>query len=373
VLLLWLLLSASGLYYLAALYASLGCRPRRQASPFSPPVSVLKPARGREPDLLSCARSQAAQRYPDFEILFAVSDPADPAIAEVRALAGEFPRRRIEVFLTDRRFGPNDKVNGLERLRRESRSALLVINDSDIRVDPDYLRRVVAPLADPSIGLVTSLYRGAPQGGLPALLEALWISTDFQVGALVARLLGIRFALGATLALRREDLDRAGGFAPLAGYLADDYQLGRWISDRGLRIELAEGAVETVLPRQGWGESWRRRIRWGRTLRACRPWGYAGTLVTFAAPLGAAAVAVDPSLWPLATACLALRLAAAFAIGARLLGDPAARRYFFLIPLADLASFLVWAGSLFGRGVVWGGQRFRLTGDGRLHPSGASG
>ena len=359
------LLGACCVYYLAAIFRALRFPAPRRAD-FAPPVSVLKPVRGLDPNFYECIRSHATQDYPEFELLFAVQDPADPAVAEIRRLAAEFPGRRIEVFFAARDFGPNAKVNSLERLRAECRHPVLVIDDSDIRVGPDYLRRVVAPLADPAVGLVTCPYRGVPGGGTPSLLEALWISTDFQVSVLVARLLGIRFALGATMVLRRSELERAGGFAPFAPYLADDYLLGKTISDGGLEIVLSEYIVETLLPDQGWAASWRHRLRWGRTLRVCRPWGYAWVLVTFAVPLGLVAVLVRPALWPVAAASVALRLAAAWAVGAHLLRDPLVARYFFLIPIADMLSFVLWAGSFFGRRVVWRGEPFRLEADGRL-------
>ena len=200
----------------------------------------------------------------------------------------------------------------------------------------------------------------------------LFRSTDFQLGVVVARLLGVRFALGATIVLRRGQLDQAGGFAALAPYLADDYMLGKAISDRGSRIVLSDYVVETVLPRETWGTSWRHRLRWSRTLRVCRPGGYAGLLLTFAVPLSAAALAAAPSWWPLAAGAMTLRVAAAMAVGARLLGDPLVPRYIFLLPLADLFSFALWIASFFGRQVVWRGDRFRLEPSGRLNPIGTT-
>jgi ceramide glucosyltransferase len=364
-LLVWFLAGISGIYYLAALVAVLARR-KPQRSSFAPPVSILKPVRGRDRDFYPCIRSFAAQEYPEFELLFAVKDPADPALEEIRRLAAEFPARRIQVFVTEREYGPNDKVNGLERLRGEARHDVLVVSDSDIQVGPEYLRRVIAPLADPSVGLVTCLYRGVLARGWPSLLEGLWISTDFQVSVLVARLLGVRFALGATMAFRRSDLDRIGGFAPLAEYLADDYRLGQSISEQGLEIVLSDYVVDTVLPADNWRASWRHRLRWARTLRACRPWGYAGALVTFAVPLSLAALAAWPAWWPLAAASLGLRLAAALAVGAAVLRDPLVLVCLPLAPLADLVSFAVWVASFFGRDVTWRGARFRLDGAGRM-------
>jgi ceramide glucosyltransferase len=322
--------------------------------------------RGCDREFYQCIRTFAGQEYGEFELLFAVRDPQDPAVAEIQRLAREFPGRRIEVFVIDASHGPNDKVNGLERLRREARYELLVISDSDIRVGPDYLRRVTAPLADPKIGLVTCPYRGVPGGGLASLLEALWISTDFQASVLVARLLGMQFALGATMALRRADLERIGGFAPLAGYLADDFWLGQKIHGLGRRIALSDGAVETVLPREGWRESWQHRVRWGRTLRVCRAAGYGGALITFAVPLALAALALAPRLWPWAATAVGLRFAAGLGVGVARMRDPVAARWWALLPLADVMSFLVWAASLVGSRVVWRGEVFRLRRDGRL-------
>lgn len=170
------------------------------------------------------------------------------------------------------------------------------------------------------------------------------------------------------MALRRRELDRAGGFAPLAAYLADDYRLGKAISELGLGISLSDCVVDTVLPRNSWRDAWRHRIRWARTLRQCRPWGYAGSLVTFAVPIAAAALALEPSLWPASCLCLALRIAAAWAVGARRLQDPLVRRYWPVLPIADLVSFAVWVASFFGRQVLWRGTRFRLEKTGELTP-----
>jgi ceramide glucosyltransferase len=210
------------------------------------------------------------------------------------------------------------------------------------------------------------MYRGVAGGGLAAMLEALWISTDFHVGVLVARLLGIPFALGATMALRRSDLDSIGGFGPLAAYLADDYLLGQALRRKGARIMLCDYVVETMLPRESWRSSWRHRIRWNRTLRACRPGGYAGLLVTFAVPLGIGAVAISPALWPLAIACCSLRLLTGWVVGWSKLQDRAARLYIWLLPLSDVFSFLLWIASFFGRRVEWRGAQFELEPDGRL-------
>jgi ceramide glucosyltransferase len=362
-----LLLAAGLVYYLAALYAALRFRGPRPTAPAStPPVSLLKPVSGCDREFYSCIRSFAAQDYPEFELLFAVRDPADPAIPEIRRLAAEFPDRRIEVFLTDRDYGPNAKVNGMEALRGKARHEILLVSDADIRVEPGYLQRVVAPLADPAVTMVTCPYRGAPAAGLGSILEALWISTDFQPSVLVARLLGIEAALGATMVFRRADLDRIGGFAPLAAYLADDYQLGHALAGR---IVLSDCPVETVLSDSSWAAAWSHRLRWGRTLRVCRPAGYAGVLITFAIPLALLTWAMAPQWWLVALTCVALRFLVAWLVASRILRDAAFARYWPLLPVSDGVSFAIWLASLFGRTVVWRGTRFRLRSDGRLEAS----
>src|SRR5579864_7877474 len=231
----------SSIYYLICLWsAALFLRERRAgegvrpAPPLPlPAVSILKPLKGTDPDIYESFRSHCLQDYPEYEIVFGVSDPEDPAIASVQQLQREFPDRMIRLVFCPNQLGPNVKVSNLEQMLPSSRYQHLLVNDSDIRVEKDYLCRVIAPLANERVGMVTCLYRGVSASTLGSKLESLSISTDFCAGVLVARQLegGLRFGLGSTLAFRRTELERIGGFRSIVDFLADDYELGRRIAD----------------------------------------------------------------------------------------------------------------------------------------------
>ena len=258
---------AAAAYYLLAIVAAArwgsrnGPFPGSAACPVSPsqrpaPLSILKPVHGRDPRFYEAIFSHAAQDYPEFEILFGVSDPRDPALEDIARLKREFPGRRIEVVVAET-GAPNAKVGVLAELAKRARFPLLLVNDSDIVAPPGYLLAVTTPLADPKVGLVTCLYRGAADSWA-ARCEALGISTEFAPSVLVARLLGqAEFALGSTMVFRTETLRQMGGFETIADYLADDYQLGRHISELGYGIEFAPVVVETDLGGESWAQTWR--------------------------------------------------------------------------------------------------------------------
>src|SRR6202795_1569561 len=232
-----------------------------------PPVSVLKPLKGIDPEIWESFCSHCEQEYPKFQLIFGVSDAADPAIDVVRKLQAKYPNLPIELIVCDRILGTNIKVSNLAQMLPATRHELLLVNDSDIRVPPDYLRKVIAPLADLSVGLVTCLYRGvASPTARPTLgsrLEALGISTDFMPGVLSARFLekGLHFGLGSTLAFRRRDLESIGGFEALLDYLADDYELGRRIALTGKKVELSAATVATFLPAYTLRQFFRHQLR----------------------------------------------------------------------------------------------------------------
>jgi hopanoid biosynthesis associated glycosyl transferase protein HpnI len=252
--------------------------PRRPVLPT--PVSILKPVRGLEPHAERSFTSFCVQDHPDYELLFGVADPDDPAAKVVRKLAERYPAAHVRLVTTGANLGPNRKVCNLHGLAEAAHHDLLLISDSDMRVAPDYLRRIVVPFRDPRVGLVTCPYRGAEPEGVPAALEALGIATGFMPGVFVAALGGGGFAFGSTIALRRETLERIGGFAGLVDYLADDYQMGKRVADLGRRVHLSSVVVESVLGRRSLRESWTRRLRWARTVRACRPLGHLGSGLT---------------------------------------------------------------------------------------------
>jgi len=372
-----LVLSAAG-FYLGVLYAafrfraSAAARPSRESGPepFAPPISVLKPVAGGDPDFYANIRSHAAQQYREFELLFGVSDPSDPAIEAIRRLAREFPERRIEVLVCSCSAAGNTKVQRLEQLVEAASFNVLLISDSDVRVGHDYLARVVGPLEDPATGLVTCLYRARPGGSLPSLLDALWTSATFPGQVLLARLLQrVRFGLGATMALRRSELEAIGGFAALRPFLADDYQLGERIAALGRRIVLSSYPVEIVLAPDRWRDVWRRQLRWSRTVRASRPAGHAGLLVTHGSLwslLALALAAQAPVLAVLALWCFGLQLAAAWVVGRGCLGAEPVKTALWLMPLAELLGSAVWVASFFGNRVRWRGRLIELGKAGRI-------
>lgn len=365
----WLLAgicSIAALYQLIALAASLA---RRRAGPAKSDggISILKPVHGAEPGFYEAIRSHAVQDYPQFEILFGISDARDSARADIERLIREFPSVSIRLVVCSQvcsEDAPNRKVGILMDLVKEARYPLLIVNDSDIRVPRGYLLDVTAPLADSRVGLVTCLYR-AEAGDWPSRWEALAIATEFAPSTLVAPFFGVsEFGLGSTLAFRKTDLDRIGGFAAIADYLADDYQLGRKLHSLGLQNVISDVVVSTRLSAGSWRAAWRHQLRWARTIRLSRGAGYAGLPVTFATLW--ALVAALCGLWWLALPLLALRFAMAIACGWFVLRSPDVCRYFYLIPLRDLAAVAVWAAGLFGNTVDWRGRRLRLDTEGKI-------
>ena len=319
------------------------------------PISVLKPVHGIDSGLREAIRSHTVLDG-DYEFLCGVSQPNDPALPLLR----EFIHVRVVNSSTR---APNAKVGVLIDLAAAATHPSLVVNDADIRVQPDYLRRVTAPLADSRVGLVTCLYRPVADT-FAARFEGLGVATDFAPSALVARLLGVNeFAMGSTLAFRREDLDRIGGFASVADYLADDYQVGRRIHALGLKCVLSEVVVETRLG-GGWRQVWQHQVRWARAIRVSRFSGYLGLPLT-----NATLWALVEATWgrlDLGIGLLAIRLGMALASGWGVLRSRDVLYWWWLIPARDFFGFAVWVAGLFGDSVTWRGQRLRLDREGRI-------
>jgi ceramide glucosyltransferase len=348
-------------YQLLALFACLQAR-RRKPSPGNQPfpASILKPVYGADPALQEAIASHLAQDLSgagQFELLCGVR-AGDPAVN----LLSRFPGVRIVQTTTQT---PNGKAGALIDLERAATHPLLVVNDADIRVEPDYLRRVTAPLNDPGVGLVTCLYR--PEGDtFAARFEGLGVSTDFAPSALVARMVGVdEFAMGSTLAFRRADLKRIGGFEAIAAYLADDYQLGHRIHALGLKCVLSDVIVSTRLS-GGWSDIWRHQIRWARTIRVSKFAGYLGLPVTFATLW--AVVAGLSGEYRTAIALLIVRMIMAIEAGWFVLRSRDVLRLFYLIPLRDLFAGVVWLVGLFGSSVEWRGKCLKLDGQGKIVP-----
>ena len=354
---------ASACYWVLVLAAAARWRKPKPSLRNDTPISVLKPVHGRDPHFYEAIRSHALQNYPQFQILFGISDAQDPAAGDIRRLIAEFPAKDIGLIATSTRY-PNRKVGVLSDLAAQARYPLLLINDSDISVPPDYLHQTAALLDSPGVGLVTCLYR-AHSNHLPGQWEALGIATEFAPSVLVARMLGSNeFALGSTMLLRADDLKRIGGFAALGDYLADDYQLGCRIRDLGLRVELAPVVVETHLDGQTWRDVWRHQLRWSRTIRASRPGGYFGYLITHATFWSL--MAALAGAWQAAIGVLAVRLAAGMLVSARVLDDRTSLRHAWWIPFRDLWGFAIWAGGVAGHTVHWRGSKIKISTDGKI-------
>jgi ceramide glucosyltransferase len=364
-------MASSCAYYLLCLWSAVVFLREREtgkdAGPVQllPSISILKPLKGTDPEIYESFRSHCLQDYPEYEIIFGVSEPDDPAIESVKQLQREFPDRRIQLLVSPKVLGTNVKVSNLAQMLAETRYDHLIVNDSDIRVEADYLRRVIAPLAEPQVGLVTCLYRGVAGATLGSHLEALGISTDFCPSVLAARQLegGIRFGLGSTLAFRRGELEKIGGFISFVDYLADDYELGKRIAGLGLAVKLSEVVVETYLPSYRMREFLAHQLRWARGVRDARAGGYLGLVFTFGLPWALLAVlASQGAIWALVALALMLllRLAVAFTVGWSVLRDRQVLKDALLIPLRDLVAVVVWVASLGGRTVTWRGDRFNL-------------
>jgi ceramide glucosyltransferase len=355
---------AAALYQILAIIATL-CHKRQPPTPNPQPhpVSILKPVYGKDADFYAAIRTHALQQYPEFEILFGIRRADDPAAADVERLSAEFPGLPIRL-VECHTSAPNMKVGSLIDLAREARHPILIVNDSDISVPSDYIRDVTAPLSDASIGLVTCLYR-AEVHDWPSRFEALAIATDFAPSTLVARMFGVSdFALGSTLAFRRADLDRIGGFQAIADYLADDYQLGRHLHSLGMRNVISEVVVSTRLAAESWLGAWRHQVRWARTIRLSGGAGYAGLPITYASLW--ALIAAIFGLWWIALPLLAIRLAMAITCGWFLLGASDVWKYCYAIPLRDLWGVAVWGAGLAGRQVTWRDQKLRLDVEGKI-------
>jgi ceramide glucosyltransferase len=362
---------------LAALYtlvALLGAwlRPRRGApwpdAAALPAVSILKPLCGAEPRLYECLRSFCNQAWPQLQIVFGVRDPADPAVGVVRRLQHEFPLLDLALVLDGTHHGSNAKVSNLINIMAVAKHDYLIIVDSDIRVEPEYVQRVIAPLQDHSVGIVTCPYVGRPLADLWSQLGAQFINGWFVPSVFVAALFGSRaFAFGATIALRRQVLDAIGGLPAIADQLADDYRLGELTRERGLRTVLSEVVVETVVEERSLQDLLGHELRWLRTIKAVRPVGYSLAFVTFALPVAliGAALAGGTRL-----SGLLLGITTLLRLAMHLHWSPAGERStwtrLWAVPLHDCVLFGVWWWGFLGQRVHWGKASFHLAEDGSV-------
>jgi ceramide glucosyltransferase len=347
-------------------------RNRAMARGNAGPVSILKPLCGLDPHAYENLRSHCLQDYPDFEIIFGVKDPEDPIVPTVERLMREFPKIPMRLVVCRKVLGMNFKVSNLIQMLAQAKHPTIVINDSDIRVPLDYLQCVAGPLRDSTVGLVTCLYRGIASTSIGSRLESLAIESDFIPGVVFASQLegGVHFALGSTLAVRRDVLDAIGGLPAIVDYLADDYELGYRISKQGFKVVIADSVVDHQLPDHSIGGFFQHQLRWGRTVRSARPGGYAGYVFTFSIPWSLAAVLVfrgSPAGWALIAAALLIRTVATLAHRHVVLRRPRASENIWLLPIRDCVAMVVWAACYAGRRVVWRGNTFELS-HGKLRP-----
>jgi ceramide glucosyltransferase len=339
-----------------------------------PPISVLKPLCGQDDRLEENLRSFFTQDYPDYEILFAVDALADPAVAVVDKVRREFPQGpRVHLVETGEPIVPNRKAHSLARLVARAQHSILVMSDSDVHVPPGLLRRIAAEFQDPAVGVVTCPYRAVPGRGFWSRLEALGMNTEFLAGVLVAWLVGeMDFALGPTLAARREVIEAMGGFDELGHYLAEDFEIGNRAPQLGYRVVLSSCVIEHRIGSQTLKENLQHRLRWTRSTRRSRPTGYWGQIFTNPLPLALLLWLVAPKLWPFLAVTVLFRALAAWSTAKLVLHDPLTSRRWWLIPVQDLMSLLVWISGFFGSTIDWRGRRYDLLPDGRFQLAGSA-
>ena len=364
------------IYYLIALYSSwryFRSAPTDTSNAWTlRPVSILKPIRGLDPDAYENFASFCRLDYPDYEILFCVDSAGDPAVPVIERLSRNFPDRQIRVLFGSGRDAPNDKVAKLSRLAAEAQHELLVISDSDVRVRPDYLRTVVAPLADPKVGAVTCFYVPADDTTFVHSLQSIGMVSDFYAGILVARQLdGVKFALGPTIATSRARLADFGGYAAIENRPADDLLVGRLIAEQGYEVKLLPYSILTVPDYNSIRDLFHKRLRWIVVMRHMRPWGHLGLVFTQGLAWSLVAVAVRPLAWVASLylgAYLALRTAMVWVIGIQGLKQKSLWKKLPLLPIWDSLAFFIWLIS-FGRSTIrWRDQEYFIR-DGRLVPA----
>jgi ceramide glucosyltransferase len=341
-------------------------RPGPSPRPATPAVTVLKPLCGNEFALYEQLCSVCAQDYPQLQLIFGLQNARDSALPAVRRVQQKFAALDIDCVIDSTRHGLNAKVSNLINMLSRCRHDLLIIADSDIAVPPDYLPRVLAPLADPGVGLVTCPYAGRARAGLWSALGALFINDWFMPSVRVSALFGSQvFVSGATIALRREVLERSGGLAALADQLADDYKLGVQVRALGLRIVLSDLCVETMVDEPSLAALWAHTLRWLRTIRSVQPWGYACLFITFSLPMALLGAALA-RFHPMGLILLAITVGARLVLHCR--RQPGAWRHLALVPLHDTLLLALWCSSFRGREVSWRRERFGIERDGSLHP-----
>ncbi len=373
--LLWMGIAAIPfIYYLLALFSSwryFRQPPEAQDTAFTPPVSILKPFRGLDPDAYDNLASFCRQDYPDYEIIFCVDPEHESVRPVVEKLQRDFPGHEIRILFGSGRVASNDKVAKLARMASEARHEVVVISDSDVRVQPDYLRSMVVPLSDPKVGAVTCFYVHTDLHTFADRLQTVGMMSDFYAGILVAwQLDGIKFALGPSIATTRERLAGFGGYAAIENSPGDDLLVGRLIAEQGYEVRLLRYAVTTVSDYGSMSDLLHKRMRWIVVMRHMRPWGHFGLAFTQGLPWSLLAVAIHPTLEVAAGylgAYLAIRMAMTWVIGVHGLKRPGLWSQMLLIPVWDAVAFGIWLGSFLRTSIRWRGADYYIR-EGQLVP-----
>ncbi|MBN3947550.1 MAG: bacteriohopanetetrol glucosamine biosynthesis glycosyltransferase HpnI [Nostoc sp. NMS7] len=372
VLILILCLSAT-LFYCYSIYSAVVTfgESHIYAPNFSPPITILKPICGLDRDIYENLATFCRQEYSTYQIIFNVRSPQDPGINVVKRIIQDFPRLDIQLIVCNRIIGTNLKVSNLANALSFAKYEILVIADSDIRVGKDYLQRVVRPLHNKNVGVVTCLYRSVAQGWVEKL-EAVGTACDFNAGAITSKQLeGMKFALGSTIVIRREVLKAIGGFEAIADYLADDFQLGYLTAQVGYKVMLSDYIVEHVLFANTLIDSIQHQVRWLRGIRVSRPWGYLGIVFTYGnitSLILTMTIKGSVLCWFGLAITWIVRLIMGWIVGVKYLQDSSAKKYFWLVILRDLMSFAIWCYCFFGTTIEWRGLQFKLTKDGKIIP-----
>ncbi len=332
-----------------------------------PFITVMKPLAGAEDGLRESLCSFFEQDYPEYEVLFAVERADDPAVFVAREVMALYPKTHSRLVVSGESPTPNRKVHSLAAMLAEARYQILLMADSDVRVGTDLLRVVAAEMEQPGVSLVTCPYRASAGLSIWSASEAIGLNTEFLGQVLVARLLGgMDFALGPTLAIRRETLEKVGGFDTLRDFLAEDFVLGNRVAKHGGKVVLSRFIVEHRLGNQDFDTNFKHRLRWARSTRRSRPWGYLGQVFTNPVPLLCFFLAVFPQGWIMAGPAILLRAWVARATSQDVLRDPLTRDYWYLVPVQDLAAFAVWIAGFWGSDLEWRGKRLSIGKDGRF-------
>ncbi|HXI43414.1 MAG TPA: bacteriohopanetetrol glucosamine biosynthesis glycosyltransferase HpnI [Bryobacteraceae bacterium] len=333
------------------------------------PISILKPLSGVDEGLEANLRSFFAQQYAEFEILFAVHDAADPAVALVEKLRREFPAVPTQLIVSGDPPYPNAKVYSLDRMLEAARHEIVVMGDSDVRVSPRLLETLAREYHDERVGLITCPYRAVAGRSVWSRMEAVFMNTEFLGGVLVARLLnGMDFALGPTIAVRKRALAQIGGFDFLKDYLAEDFVMGNRVAASGWRVLLSSEVIEHRIGSEKFAPNLSHRLRWLRSTRRSRPLGYIGQVFTNPFAVGLIVWAIEPAWWPALLATAMARAVSAWAQAGWVLHDPLTRRYWWAVLPQDIWNFLIWVAGFFGNTVVWRGRTYYLARDGRFEP-----